>query len=142
MSVEKNEVYIVTQVDRATPCIVGWDVVVEHSCETLQPILDRFPPAQRDYSDNLAVYDTLVYYPGHHLTVLRHHLARLVRRWRCFSRRMRAVCALSGPPSSSSSLPGIAARYTGAATQPVLPMSRISCTRDVVHSPHARAVEF
>jgi insertion element IS1 protein InsB len=81
-------------------------VVTARSYETLQPILDRSPQAQRYYSDNLAVYDTLVYYPGHHLTapgksqtfsveadnsVLRHYLARLVRRSRCFSRCLRAL---------------------------------------------------
>ncbi|HEC23637.1 MAG TPA: IS1 family transposase [Chloroflexi bacterium] len=97
---------MVTQVDRATHCIVGWDVVVERSYETLQPILDRSPQAQRYYSDNLATYDTLVYFPGRHLTapgksqtysveadnsVLRHYLARLARSSRCFSRSLLAL---------------------------------------------------
>ena len=80
--------------------------MVARTYETVQPILDRAPQAARYYSDNLSLYDTLVYYPGHHLTapgksqtfsveadnsVLRHYLARLVRRSRCFSRSLRAL---------------------------------------------------
>ncbi len=76
--------------------------------QTLQPLLDRSPQAQHYDSDALSVYDTLVYYPGHHLTapgksqtysveadnlVLRHYLARLVRRSRCFSPCRRALWA-------------------------------------------------
>ncbi len=81
-------------------------MVVERTYETLQPTLDRSPQAQRSYSDNLSAYDALVYYPGHPLTapgktqtysveadssVLRHDLARLARRSRCFSRCLRAL---------------------------------------------------
>ncbi len=81
-------------------------MVVERTYETLQPILDRSPQAQRYYSDDLSVYAALVYYPGHPLTapgktqtysveadnsVLCHYLARLARRSRCFSRCLRAL---------------------------------------------------
>lgn len=81
-------------------------MVTERRAETLQPILDRAPQAQHYYSDDFSAYATLVYYPGHHLTapgksqtysveasnsVLRHYLARLARRSRCFSRCLRAL---------------------------------------------------
>jgi hypothetical protein len=61
----KNEAYIVTNVDRATHCIVGWDVVFERNYVTMQAMLDRSPQAKHYYSDAFTVYETLVYFPGH-----------------------------------------------------------------------------
>jgi IS1 family transposase len=62
---QKNEAYIVTNVDRVTRCIVGWDVVFERDYLTMQAMLDRSPQAKQYYSDAFAVYETLVYFPGH-----------------------------------------------------------------------------
>ena len=95
-----------TNVDRDTRCIVGWDVVFERDYDQMQAMLDRSPQAKQYYSDAFAVYDTLVYYPGHHRAVLdksqtyaveadnaelRHYLARLARKSRCFSRCIHAL---------------------------------------------------
>lgn len=98
--------YIITDVDRATHCIVGWDVVWERTSANLQAMLDRAPFARQYYSDAFVTYDTLVYSPGFHTAMtdksqtysveadnaeLRHYLARLARRSRCFSRCVHAL---------------------------------------------------
>lgn len=98
--------YIITAVDRATHCIVGWDVVWERTSTHLQAMLDRAPFARQYYSDAFVTYRTLVYSPGCHTAMtdksqtysveadnaeLRHYLARLVRRSRCFSRCIHAL---------------------------------------------------
>src|SRR5947209_2676990 len=74
--------------------------------DTMQALVDRAPPAAQYYSDALAVYSTLVYYPGHHQALpnksqtysveadnaeLRHYLARLARKSRCFTRSRAAL---------------------------------------------------
>ena len=74
--------------------------------DSLQALLDTAPQAIQYYSDQLAAYTNLVYYPGHHLALpdksqtysveadnaeLRHYLARLARRSRCFTRSLRAL---------------------------------------------------
>lgn len=98
--------YLITAVDRATHCIVGWDVVWERTSTHLQAMLDRAPFARQYYSDAFVTYRTLVYSPGCHTAMtdksqtysveadnaeLRHYLARLVRRSRCFSRCIHAL---------------------------------------------------
>ena len=95
-----------TDVDRDTRCIVSWDVVWERTTETLQAMLDRAPFARQYYSDAFVTYGTLVYTPGLHTALsnkrqtysveadnaeLRHYLARLVRKSRCFSRCIHAL---------------------------------------------------
>jgi insertion element IS1 protein InsB len=85
---------------------VGWDVVWERTTETLQAMLDRSPQAHQYYSDDFSTYHTLVYFPGHHRALtdksqtysveadnaeLRHYLARLGRKSRCFSRCIHAL---------------------------------------------------
>ena len=76
----------------------------------MQTILDQGPRATHYYSDELNVYPSLVYYPGRHEfsegksdtysvegdnADLRHYLARLARRSRCFSRCPEALrCAI------------------------------------------------
>jgi insertion element IS1 protein InsB len=102
----KNEIYVVTQVDRATHCIVGWDVLWERTTTALQDLIERSPNAEQYYSDDFVTYKTLVYYPGHHTVApgksqtysveadnaeLRHYLARLGRKSRCFSRCIHAL---------------------------------------------------
>ena len=95
-----------TAVDRATRCIVGWRVVRERNRKQLQPMLDQMPQASQYFSDDLDTYHTLIYSPGQHSVApgksqtysveggnadLRHYLARLGRRSRCFSRCIDAL---------------------------------------------------
>lgn len=94
-----------TYVDRATRCIINWAVSFERSDEALQDLLDDTQPARWYYSDAALVYEELLY-PGTHFMLpnksqtftveavnadLRHYLARLVRRSRCFSRSHHAL---------------------------------------------------
>ena len=72
----------------------------------MQALLDRTPQAERYFSDDFSTYHSLVYYPGHHQALtdksqtysvegdnaeLRHYLARLARKSRCFSRCIHAL---------------------------------------------------
>jgi len=91
----------VTAVERKTRCIVGWRVLWQRDQENFQDLIDTSPKAKQYYSDEFPLYGTLVYYPGK-FTVshgkeetysvesvnsdIRHYLARLVRRSKCFSR--------------------------------------------------------
>ncbi len=100
----KKRAYIVTAVDRATHTIVSWTVVPHRDLAALQPVVDHAPQAHTYYSDGLPGYQGLVYgLDGTHTAVLdksetysveggnadlRHYLARVVRRSRCFSRCM------------------------------------------------------
>jgi IS1 family transposase len=96
----------VTVGDRATRCILGYDVLWERTTEPLQELVERSPQAAQYYTDDFAPYHTLVYYPGRHAVALgksqtysveaataelRHSLARLGRRSRCFSRSLVAL---------------------------------------------------
>ena len=95
-----------TEVDRATRCLVSWAVVWERTWEALQETSERAAPARQYYSDAFPTYETLVYYPGHHAVApgksqtysveadnaeLRHSLARLGHKSRCFSRTIEAL---------------------------------------------------
>ena len=95
-----------TQVDRATRCITSWAVVWERTTEALQDVIEGAHPAAQYYSDALATYETLVYYPGRHAVApgksqtysveaanaaVRPYLARLGRKSRCFSRSIDAL---------------------------------------------------
>lgn len=100
-----------TCVDRATRCILGFGVVWERDADALQQIVDDAPPARSYFSDGFSGYAGLMYpasrdargrrVPGVHAVApgksqtysvegdnaeLRHYLARLGRRSRCFSR--------------------------------------------------------
>ncbi len=81
-------------------------MVWERDGETLQALLDHGPQASHYYSDAYTLYQSLVYYPGDHQALadksqtyaveadnaeLRHYLARLARRSRCFSRCIDAL---------------------------------------------------
>ena len=72
----------------------------------MQELLDGSPPARRYYSDRMVAYQGLIYHPGEHTAMpdksetcrvegmnaeLRHYLARLQRRSRCFSRCAEAL---------------------------------------------------
>ena len=74
--------------------------------QALQVMLDRSPQAQHYFSDAFGVYARLIYDPGHYQAMsdksqtyaveadnaeLRHYLARLARKSRCFSRCILAL---------------------------------------------------
>lgn len=74
--------------------------------QTWQVVLDQSPQAVLYYSDTSSTYDALIYAPGIHIALpnksqtyrvegdnaeLRHNLARLARKSRCFSRSLRAL---------------------------------------------------
>ena len=97
----KNRWYISTFVERASSCIVGFLVSQQRDESRLQGLVDQSPPVRWYYSDLMASYKKLLYYPGKHSPMpnksetyrvegmnaeLRHYLARLQRRSRCFSR--------------------------------------------------------
>lgn len=97
---------MITAVERETRCIVGYDVAFDRESPRLQALVDRSPQAKRSYSDDLASYTNLVYYPGKHQALpdkretysveadnaeLRHYLGRLARRSRCFTRAIGAL---------------------------------------------------
>jgi len=90
-----------TLVDRHTRCILGWEVDAWRTEATLQALVDAAPQAGFYYSDWVAVYRALLYTPGIHTPVpnkgetygvegdnaeLRHYLAWLARKSRCFPR--------------------------------------------------------
>lgn len=95
-----------TLVDRTTSCILGWAVDYERSQATLQLMIDEAQQAAFYFSDLFATYRLLVYTPGLYTPMpdksetyrvegdnaeIRHYLARLVRRSRCFSRCLQAL---------------------------------------------------
>src|SRR5690606_22985777 len=102
---EKNKIYILTVVDRATHCLLSWDVVRERSTANLQACLERAPQARQYYSDAFPAYDNLYYGAPYEMrsdkketysveavnTDLRHYMKRLARKSRCFSRRLEAL---------------------------------------------------
>ena len=72
----------------------------------MQDTIEHRSPATAYYADAFALYERLVYYPGHHAVApgksqtysveadnaeLRHYLARLSRKSRCFSRSIDAL---------------------------------------------------
>src|SRR5882724_3135181 len=95
-----------TLVDRTTSCILAWAVEPVRTEQTLQSLVDSAPQARFYYSDLFATYRNLVYAPGRYTPMpdksetyrvegdnaeLRHYLARLARRSRCFSRCIHAL---------------------------------------------------
>jgi insertion element IS1 protein InsB len=90
-----------TVVDRQTRCILGWSVVWTRTQEAIQRMVDEAPKAKWYYSDGFDAYQWLWYHLGRYEVSmgktatysvegdnaeLRHYLARLARRSRCFSR--------------------------------------------------------
>ena len=94
-----------TVVDRTSRCIVSWAVVWQRSEAVLQALLDASPYAQDYFSDAFTLYQAGIYAGTHHPmpdksqtyaveavnAELRHYLARLARRSRCFSRSLEAL---------------------------------------------------
>ena len=102
---EKNKIYVLTVVDRATHCLLSWDAVSERSTVNLQACLERAPQARQYYSDAFPAYDNLYYGAPYEMRSdkketysveavnadLRHYLKRLARKSRCFSRHLEAL---------------------------------------------------
>lgn len=95
-----------TLVDRHTSCILAWRVDWERTEADLQAMVDEAPQAKFYYSDLFATYRRLIYAPGRYTPMpdksqtyrvegdnadLRHYLARLALRSRCFSRSIDAL---------------------------------------------------
>jgi IS1 family transposase len=93
-------------VDRATHCIVGWTLALHRPFEILQDVVDQAPHASHYYSDGWAAYADVYYHGGAFQAVLdksqtytvegqnaelRHYLARLHRKTRCFSKCLIAL---------------------------------------------------
>jgi len=96
----------VTCVDRATRCIRGFGFVWERDADALQAVVGAAPPARHYFSDGFNGCPGLLYAPGVHAVApgksemfsvegdnaeLRHYLARLARKSRCFSRCLWAL---------------------------------------------------
>ena len=90
-----------TFVDRATRCILAWMVSYKRRGYEVQEMLANSIEGHDYYSDDYEAYKTALYSPGIHYPMkdksetysvegdnadLRHYLARLRRRSRCFSR--------------------------------------------------------
>ena len=97
-----------THVDRDTRCIVNWAVEPDRSAELLQHMVDTSPEPALFFSDAFPTYSLIETYPAQHWMMpdksqtysvegdnaeLRHYLARLARRSRCFSRCINALRA-------------------------------------------------
>ena len=94
-----------TLVDRATRCIVAWAVCEVRTPQVMQAVVDSAPPARSYFSDAFNTYRELCWWGGHRAMYnksqtysvegtnadLRHYLARLARRSRCFSRCLQAL---------------------------------------------------
>ncbi len=94
-----------TVVDRATRCFLSWRVVFERTAKVAQEMIYE-SPAKQYYSDRFGLYFNLHFGVSHYLAMwdksetysveagnaeLRHYLARLARRSRCFSRSIDAL---------------------------------------------------
>ena len=91
--------------DRATRCVAAWAVCLNRTPELMQSVVDSAPRAPHYYSDAFNTYRELCWW-GEHAAMydksetysvegvnadLRHYLARLARRSRCFSRCVNAL---------------------------------------------------
>jgi insertion element IS1 protein InsB len=99
-----------TFVDRRTRCILSWRVVYERSGAVVQEMIQESVQGRTYYSDAFEAYQTALYWPADYHALddksetfsvegdnadLRHYLARLVRRSRCFTRCIHALrCAV------------------------------------------------
>ena len=98
---------MLTCVDRGTRRVLAWGVVYERDWGSLQRLVTDAPDARRYFSDGFAAYAQLMYPAGSAYRAvldksqtysvegdnaeLRHYLARLGRRSRCFSRCLWAL---------------------------------------------------
>ena len=97
----KNRIYILTYVDWATRCNFAWKVSTQRSGTEFQDMLAESVPGHDYFMDDYQVYKIVLYWPAIHYPMkdksqtnsveganadLRHYLARLRRKSRCFSR--------------------------------------------------------
>ena len=59
---EKNQIFVITLVDRLTRCYLGCRVVWQRTQESFQELVDEAPKAKRYYSDAFDAYDHLWYH--------------------------------------------------------------------------------
>ena len=106
----QKRVYILTIVDRETRCFLGVKVVWERTRQAFQNLVDFACKSSKYFSDAYNDYARLWYHGGKYEvsdrkrdtysvegdnSELRHYLARLARKSRCFSRCPYAlICAL------------------------------------------------
>lgn len=98
-----TRVYLTTLVDRESRCFWGWDVLAERTAPALQALVDASPRAFQYNTDDFSVYHALNWRGQYHLVApgksqtfaveannaeLRHYLARLARRTRCYSKKL------------------------------------------------------
>jgi IS1 family transposase len=99
---------------------LGWAVVWDRTQEAIQQMVDEAPKAKWYYSDGFDAYARLWYHFGRYQVSedkadtfsveadnaeLRHYLARLARKSRCFSRcpmRWNAPCVCSVSPTTAA----------------------------------------
>ena len=102
----RENVYLMTMVSRSPRRIAGFDVALDKSPERIQTIVDSAPWAKRYYTDGYLGYVDVLY-PGKHIrnihdksntfTVegvnadLRSYIPLLVRRSRCFARKLETL---------------------------------------------------
>lgn len=92
--------------DRLSHCIVGWTLALHRPFEILQDVVDQAPHAPQYFSDGFPNYADVYYHGGIYHAMrnksqtytvegqnaeLRHYLARLHRKTRCFSKCMLAL---------------------------------------------------
>ena len=95
-----------TLVDRETRCFLAYRIVEARSVEEAQALVDEAPAAKSYFSDNFKIYWNVEYGKARYVAMrnksetyaveagnaeLRHYLARLTRRSRCFSRTLEAL---------------------------------------------------
>ena len=95
-----------TFVDRRTRCILSWRVVHARTGAVIQEMVHESLQASTYFSDAFEAYQTALFWPASHYPMadkretysvegdnaeLRHYLARLARRSRCFSRCIHAL---------------------------------------------------
>lgn len=116
----RENVYLMTMVNRLPRQIVGFDVAYDKSSERIQAMVDTASPANRYTSDGWSGYMDVIY-PGKYIrnthdksdtfTVegvnadLRHYIPILARRSRCFARTLETFKAVvQGSPMLTTAL--------------------------------------
>ena len=108
MTPTRENVYIILAVTRQPRQIVGLEVTPSRTIEQIQGIIDSSPAAQSYYSDGYLMYRDISYWgkhtvaPGKSQTYtvegvnadLRHYIAGLARRRRCFYRSIETLRAV------------------------------------------------
>lgn len=107
----RENVYILTMVNRLPRQIIGREVSLDKAAQTIQSMVDRAPEAAMYCTDGYVGYMDVIY-PGRHIrntrdksdtfTVeevnadLRHYIPLLARRSRCFPQKLETLQAVMG----------------------------------------------